>query len=207
MNLTRAIRAAKAPSPWRVGNQVLYDLCRSRPAHNRHEDILAKIWLIGRSYAAAIERRSNKTVGNDDFYIRTVAPKIATSDIDQWITAAKRCKRWSDDSWNTLLDVHLETTQLFNKISGLNKRSLASKYLHFHVPDMFYIYDSRAVKAIQILKSIVGRARRSDTAADGEYRKFAEKCCLLHQHLIERYGTDLTPREIDNLLLYLHGRG
>jgi hypothetical protein len=28
--------------------------------------------------------------------------------------------------------------------SGLNKRSLASKYLHFHVPELFYISDSRA---------------------------------------------------------------
>lgn len=103
MNLTRAIQAAIAPSPWRVGNDVLYSLCRTRPRHIHQGDILAKIWLIGRSYAVAIERRTEKSDENDDFYIDRVAPAIAASDIDRWIKAAKRCDGWSDDSRTTML--------------------------------------------------------------------------------------------------------
>lgn len=100
--------------------------------------------------------------------------------------------------------MHRNTTQLFSSISGLDKRSLASKYLHFHVPKLFYIYDSRAVGGIQILKSIVGRARRSDVIADNEYRKFTEKCFSLRRHLMEVYNADLSLRQLDNLLLYLY---
>jgi hypothetical protein len=37
---------------------------------------------------------------------------------------------------------------LFAAITQREKRSLASKYLHFHVPHVFYLYDSRARRAI-----------------------------------------------------------
>lgn len=54
------VEKALADSAWDMGNQVLYDLCRRHPGHSEPGEILAKIWLIGRSYAAAIERgRSN----------------------------------------------------------------------------------------------------------------------------------------------------
>ncbi len=33
MPLASIIKAAKVPSPWRVGNEVLYELCLTRPAH------------------------------------------------------------------------------------------------------------------------------------------------------------------------------
>jgi len=52
---------------------------------------------------------------------------------------------WFTEGFDTL-DL---TKKLFSKISGLNKRSLASKYLHFHVPELFYISDSRAYDAMR----------------------------------------------------------
>jgi len=206
MPLTEAIRKAKGPSPWRVGNAVLYDLCSSRPEHSQEPDIIAKIWLIGRAYAAAIERRKIKSDENDNFYITKVAPAIAVSAIDEWIRDAKQYDRPCEKSWKTLLRVHHETTQLFSSISGLEKRSLASKYLHFHVPQLFYIYDTRAVKAISMLSGAIKRAGRSSGGVDNEYRKFSEKCLSLHQHVKSNYGASLNPREIDNLLLYVHER-
>lgn len=201
MPLTAAIEAARAPSPWRVGNEVLYKLCRERPAHVDEADVIAKVWLIGRSYAAAIERRKTKSDENDDFYVNTVAPAIAHSPIDAWINRAKQYERPCAESWAALLQVHHDTTQLFSKISGLEKRSLASKYLHFHVPHLFYIYDTRAVEALRFFASVVRRAGRSSVQADNEYRKFAEKCLSLQRHIEEQYGISLTPRELDNLLL------
>jgi hypothetical protein len=47
---------ALAPSIWDLGNQVLYSLCQAHPRHDHSDAIVAKVWLIGRSYAAAIER-------------------------------------------------------------------------------------------------------------------------------------------------------
>lgn len=124
MPLASLIKAAKAPSPWRVGNEVLYELCRTRPAHTDGVDVIAKIWLIGRSYAVAIERRKNKSDENDNFYVNTVAPAILDSSIDTWLKQARRHDKPSIKSLTTLLQVHHKTTQLFSDISGLEKRPL-----------------------------------------------------------------------------------
>lgn len=192
---------AMVPSPWSVGNEVLYELCRSRPTHSDKKNVIAKIWLIGRSYAAAIERRKNKSDENDDFYENIVAPEITASSIDEWINKAKRCVKPCDDSLETLLRVHYDTTELFSKISDLKKRSLASKYLHFHVPHLFYIYDTRAVGALRLLSDVVCRAGKQAMPADNEYRKFAVKCMALHKFIKNEYDMDLSPRELDNLLM------
>ena len=204
MHLASAIEFAQAPSPWRVGNDVLYDLCNARPKHTNEAEVIAKIWLIGRSYAAAIERRREKSEENDEFYVKTVAPAIVRSRIDSWIGEAKRHGQPSVESLPTLLQVHHEMTQLFRKISGLEKRALASKYLHFHVPQLFYIYDTRALEALRVLRKIVGCNRRSTLQTDNEYRKFSEKCLSLQRHVKEEYDASLTPRELDNLLLHIH---
>jgi hypothetical protein len=201
MPLTDLILAAKKPTPWDVGNDVLYDLCCTRPGHAKAEDVIAKIWLIGRSYAAAIERRKGKSEANDDFYVDVVAPMIVNSQIDTWLADARMHEKPSEMSLETILRVHHATVNLFREISGLEKRSLASKYLHFHVPQLFYIYDTRAIEGLRRLSKYTGRASRSRLQADGEYRKFCEKCFALQRHIEDKYRVSLAPRELDNLLL------
>lgn len=204
-DLRAAVELARLPTLWDVGNEVLYELCTKHPRHAEIPAVIAKVWLIGRSYAAAIERRRNKAdEENDDFYVQTVGPAIVRSGIDSWIEAARQYERPSTESFETLLEVHRRTTQLFSEISGLEKRSLASKYLHFHVPRLFYIYDTRAVEALRELSAVVGRAGRATVPADNEYRKFAEKCLSLQQHIEKQFNVWLTPREIDKLLLEVH---
>jgi hypothetical protein len=100
-----------------------------------------------------------------------------------------------------MLDVHCRTTDLFKKISGQRKRSLASKYLHFHVPLMFYIFDNRAVEALRGVSSMVGYQRKAMESGDNDYRKFAENCLGLQEHIEANHGERLTPRQLDNLLL------
>lgn len=200
------IEKALAPSPWDLGNDVLYDLCRSHPTHCEESVVIAKIWLIGRSYAAAIERRLEKTEENDDFYVNSVASAIIKSDIDAWLLDSSQYMTPSIESLPSILDVHWQVTSLFSRISGLEKRSLASKYLHFHQPNLFYIYDTRAVEAIRKLSSIVGRADRAMTPSDNEYRKFSEKCLRLQRHIEAHFGVLLKPREIDKLLLEVYAQ-
>ena len=43
------------------GNQVLYQMCRDHPGHTDTDVISGKMWLIGRAYSAAIERRAGRT--------------------------------------------------------------------------------------------------------------------------------------------------
>lgn len=192
-----------SPSKWDAGNRVLYDLCREHPAHTDDGEVLAKILLIGRVYAAAIERRRNKTDDheNDRFYLDTVAPAIRTSGIDKWLHQARIAVPGTPEGMHALIAVHGQTTRLFSQISDLEKRSLASKYLHFHVPKLFFIYDSRAVEAMREFSDVLPRAARTDGIGDNEYRKFAEKCSALVTYCMDKFGLCPLPRQIDNLLL------
>ncbi|QLH71293.1 hypothetical protein [Rhodopseudomonas palustris] len=198
-----AILEAKAGTPWDTCNKILYELCERYPAHTDRGAVVAKILIIGRAYAAAIERRKNKTAAdqNDDFYLTSVAPAVMNSEIDQWLREARAATPGTQDGSRTLLMIHGKVTELFSRISDLEKRSLASKYLHFHVPQLFYIYDTRAVKAMRHFAYLVPRASRTDGTSDHEYRKFVEKCAHLVAHIRREFGLKLSPRQLDNLLL------
>jgi hypothetical protein len=205
---SRVLRAM-SPSKWDTSNNVLYDLCSRHPAHIDDGQVLAKILLIGRVYAAAIERRRNKEDDheNDRFYTDAVAPAIRSSDIDEWLQRARTAVPGTPHGTQVLMEVHGQTTRLFSDISDLEKRSLASKYLHFHVPGLFFIYDSRAVEAIRKFSEILPRATRTEGIGDNEYRKFAEKCLALVAYCQAQFGLRLLPRQVDNLLLKVNEGG
>ena len=61
---------------WKLANDTLYNLCNKYPLHTNADEIVAKMWLIGRSYAAAIERRTNADGFSGDFYYDAVAPEL-----------------------------------------------------------------------------------------------------------------------------------
>jgi hypothetical protein len=199
----RDVLSAIKPSPWDFGNSILYDLCREYPHHNNEDEIIAKVWLIGRSYAAAIERRKNVEVdvSGDGFYISTVAPVIRKSKIDSWLEPLCNLDQVDNESLSQILKVHFDVMSLFRKISGLEKRSLASKYLHFHFPELFFMYDSRASYGVSRLSEITGRSSRSAGEYDITYSKFCEKCLKIGEYVSNEFGTQLTNRQLDILLL------
>jgi hypothetical protein len=187
---------------WDLGNKVLYDLCLLHPHHKTDEEIVAKVWLIGRSYAAAIERR--KTVALDPtgdlFYEETVLPFIKTSPIDDWFDSLKE-----QATPENAIRIHFKLMTLFKEISGLDKRSLASKYLHFHFKDLFFIYDSRAMAAIRLATSDSKRQPHEflPNESDPEYADFFQRCLWLKQDLRARCGCELSPRDLDKVLTYI----
>lgn len=197
----REVEAAKSPSVWDLGNRVLYDACKTYPNHRDDAEIIGKIWLIGRAYAAAIERRKKVEETGDRFYEKTVATAIRKSKIDTWIgSIGEGGSPGSPDS----IAVHKRVMDLFQSITGLEKRSLASKYLHFHKPDVFFIYDSRAKRAISQVVPRLNRIPEIDTRKfDMEYKSFVRRCVWLHQHIEHTYGVQLTPRELDKVLLLI----
>jgi hypothetical protein len=186
--------------PWVLGNSVLYKLCKDHPLHKTDEEITAKIWLIGRAYAASVERRKNKNNINDDFYSEVVIPQIKKSSIDKWI---RNCK--SEKTKEVCLSAHKKTTDLFKNISGLEKRSLASKYLHFHLPDLFFLYDSRASNGINVLFRELGigkiRIRVAENNFDKSYTLFYNKCLRAQSEIRKQYGILLSCRQLDTLLI------
>lgn len=174
-------------------------MCGANPGHEQDQIIIGKIWLIGRTCAAAIERRrTTEGALGDAFYETVVATKIRESQIDSWFDAVRSSEA---DDLALHFEVHRDVMELFRTISGLDKRSLASKYLHFHFPQHFYIYDSRAQNVISELTKPVGKRVPNLREHDNMYTRFSLRCRSLHQRLEMQIGTPLSIREFDKVLL------
>jgi hypothetical protein len=193
------IEFAKKRGIWDLGNRVLYDLCKAYPDHKGDDAIVAKVWLIGRSYSAQIERRRNAKEIGDDFYEYTVARAIRESDIDLWISTLGKTE--GPGSPKTI-EVHKKLMELFRSVAGLEKRSLASKYLHFHRPDVFFIYDSRARRSIMKMVPRIKQIPDIETKVfDPDYKDFVRRCIWLRNYIKGSFGKSLSPRELDKLLI------
>ena len=201
------IKQCQKSNPWTFGNNVLYRLCSENPKHIKDDIIIAKVWLIGRSYAAAIERgRSNaleNNVSSEEFQTVLVVDAFKNSDIDSRLgVLAKR--PLSYETAPLALEAHNMIMLRIHTITGLEKRSLCSKYLHFHLPGHFFLYDSRATQAIGKYVSRIPpefKPRTENGKFDNVYSNFFYKALVLRENIYQEYGILMTPRQIDNLLL------
>lgn len=201
-----------ADDPWRIGNEVLYTLCKQHPDHKDDAATIAKVWLIGRAYSAALERGRGDAVGagvsSDAFYVEHVTEALRTSDLDDRVAQLPSNEPLSDSHVLGVLDTHEYLTRIFEQLTGKGKRSLASKYLHFHRPQLFFLWDSRASTTVgkltsrsQPLHEAVGEA-----VGDPDYRLFVGKALALREDIKSRFHKELSPRQIDRLLLLVHAR-
>jgi hypothetical protein len=190
--------ALESRGVWDLANEVLYKLCADHPGHTDVSAIIAKTWLIGRTYAAAVERRRVKgKFAGDAFYEKCVAPKIRNSPIDSWL---QELKTKSGKDGQIAVAIHKKLTDLLSEITGLNKRSFASKYLHFHFPNRFFLYDSRADKSARQLVKL-DRKRTTVADVDPDYSDFCARCDQLIHDIRSLIGKAPTPRELDKVLL------
>jgi hypothetical protein len=197
------------PSPWDLGNSVLYQFCQLHFEHKRLDEIIAKAWLIGRSYAAAVERRRNNNAISDDFYVNIVAPTIQKSHIDFDLVSLRQHRKITSSNAVEILRLHHYLVKTLEPITGLEQRAFCSKYLHFHMPSLFFIYDSRALTAMRTFVSRVPKDLAhivGSTEIDTDYAKFVAKCLALRNLIAEEYECDLTTRQLDNLLLNVANR-
>ena len=199
------IRQALGDKSWDLGNRFLYSMCRDHPHHARSDEIIAKIWLIGRSYSAAIERRKFASADSDSFYTTVVAPQIKRSDLRHWLGKIPRGLTASDTTAPKAISTHKMTMDLFRTISGSNKRSLASKYLHFHRPGLFFLYDRRSCQGIRLATPDVKHVHDKIEAPvfDKEYLRFYRRCLWLRNRIRREFRRSLSPRSIDKILLHV----
>jgi len=73
--------------------------------------------------------------------------------------------------------------------------------LHFHFPQRFYIYDSRAYKVICELTEPVGKRIPNLRDHDDVYARFFIRCGDLSQRLAAQLEQRLSMREFDKVLL------
>lgn len=102
------------------------------------------------------------------------------------------------------LKVHKKFTDLLSEITGLQKRSFASKYLHFHFRSRFFIYDARAEKSVGELVNDQRPNRHfseGKRSSDAAYARFFSRCEQLSRGIRDLIGRDLDPREVDKVLL------
>lgn len=194
-------------SRYRDANQVLYRMVQEWPENTDPNKVVAKFWIIGRTYAAVVERRSNKATTPGDFYYDYVAPRICESELDAKIAAvkAKNYEEVSEESIRDILDLHGYLVGILKGLTGKDKRSLASKYLHFHLPDLVFIYDSRVSKVIGEFVDGKVKVPNKDPNWDEVYAKFVYKVFEIYKTLRrEDYHSengDTLPRVIDTFLL------
>lgn len=190
-------------------NRILYRMCEENPLHNDSDVITGKIMIIGRTYAAAIERRKaseeEELLGTESFYDDVVGPQMLGigDDLDSQLNNLRDSKLSVRDDLVDILVLHKFLVDTFWNISHLEKHSLASKYLHFHCPNKFFIYDSRAHNAIN---KIVQRPDKSSLARlngkiDEVYGDFVIRMIELQEHFETLLGKRYSPRELDSFLL------
>lgn len=199
--LDKYLSEARKYFTWKLGNDCLYSLCKNNPQHKRVDEVVAKLWLIGRSYAAALERRKNKRKNDQEFYEFIAAPAIIESELDAKLKSLGKFSSISEDSLQTITEVHGYLTGLFYRLTNQYKVSLASKYLHFHFPKHFFLLDSRALKGLRLLAK--GMRVSINFQDDYWYGHFSAKLIKICQYINDKWCIHLTAREIDTLLLMI----
>ena len=202
------IYSLEKKSIWDFSNQILYDLCKNNFRHDKIEQILTKVLFIGRIYAAAVERfkKAENSANVEELY-NSVGNILKGSELDVQLAGLTKYENINDGNINEILHTHFYLIRLLEEISKHKKRSFCSKYLHFHLPHLFFIYDSKADAALRKLKLNIPNDLNSiikdDEYIDNDYATFFCKCYNLKAQIKRDYNIDLTNRQIDNLLLRL----
>lgn len=197
-------------NPWKLSNDILYKICEDYPSNTDKDAVLAKTLIIGRVYSAALERGvgEKKTKGGD-FYIKSVFPKVS-SFFSSTVVISKLNYLMSSVDFNVAIEVHGMLVKSLHGLRKSNKISFASKYLDFHYPNRFYIFDSRARKAIGILNHHFNNGERlsqqhkinSSKNVNREYLSFVSKCELLREKVrIYSQRNELSIRDFDTILI------
>lgn len=196
-----------------VGNEVLYKMCREHRKHIDKSEIIAKVWIIGRSYAVSIERGKKekmviKTDISDNFF-KEVADIFIKKKLDELLSKIGDNESLTEDKISVILETHKKVMQFIHcNITGDNKRSFVSKYLHFHFPELFFIYDSRVAGVIDKtfseisiptndMKKLWGTLGERDDA----YARFFVKCFYFWK-FCKNNGVLLSIRQIDSFLIH-----
>lgn len=146
-------------------NSLLYRLCEIEPQHTDAGIVAAKAGLIGSFYSASPKRGIGPSRGetNVDFFDR-LGSFVCRSPVDDWLDEARQQGSLSCQNLHRLADIHRLFDQLI--VSFINnewnrgtsnrtahsRTSFSSKYLHFHVPGGFPIYDSVILQKFKLTR-------------------------------------------------------
>lgn len=190
-----------------LSDKILYKMTNDYYSNRDVNIIVSKLMIIGKTYSAALERVKDK--GKIVNYY-DVAAAISNSNIEDNIEKLKKCWKLDDNTMVEVLKLHKKLTDIFENYTGLEKRSLASKYLHFHLPNIVFIYDSRVSSVIGEFvngrcdyKKKIENTGTSLDDIDGEYANFCYKAYEIYKAISNKskFSEEPTPRYIDRILI------
>jgi hypothetical protein len=170
--------------------RALYDLCFMYRHHRRDEIVADKLRLITRLYTDSLSWPGKA------FCAESTAHNLTQSPVDHWFGAISTAEHLDS---GLLLELHKRLMGVFSDISEDEARSLASKYLHFHFPELFFVYDTRIATAISLLmEGDCGFLALAEF--DPAYGRFHACCRKLTERITPLVGRRLSPRELDRVL-------
>lgn len=168
--------------------RALYELCFLHRHHLRDDIVADKLRLIGRLYA---DQGAGLGLSPEHG-----AHRLTRSSVDRWFGALATAE---DMQTALLLELHKRVMDLFADLPEETARSLASKYLHFHFPELFPVYDAAVDRASAALsEGACGFLALAES--DAVYGEFHARCRKLGERLGREIGRRLSPRELDRVL-------
>lgn len=138
---------------WGLVDKVLYDLCAAYPGHDERAVVTAKIAIVGRVYAAGLERRVTPPAGRQAIEVIGEYAHGHGGEIDEIVHGLDEVgEPLSASAMTTVVAQHGRLTTLLQGVAtdGKAPRSFASKYLHFH-RSVVPIYDEYARRSLSRL--------------------------------------------------------
>jgi len=219
------------------GNEILYNMCEEELLHDNVNIVEGKLWLIGRSYSASPERCQGKKAETsakiknktDSDFFTEIAKIIVkkSSSIDNEIKTLREYQYKYDGSESDaiILNRTIKLISSFNELiknasdeynkqerKAKNNISFASKYLHFHLPDLVYILDTYSENnakkhpsnhwAVKVKNDSLSKNFKFDFASP--YKRYAEhvvRCYDIAKRLQQKGEKHYSPRTVDNILM------
>ncbi len=184
------------------GNYVLYRMCAEQPMHTNVQIVGDKIWIIGTSYACDVRRGAGELNTKDENFLYKIARTICKESVDEWLKSVRDI----NDQELTMANIehslkcHKQVMSLLMDLTRLNRRSFVSKYLHFHVPNAFFIYDSTAHKKVWEETKGMTISNKRPRGYDNVYADFCIRCLYYRDEVLKE---KISPRAIDMKLLPL----
>lgn len=191
----------KAQAWWdyELGRETLYEMCDRFPGQEDVRHTISKLWLIGRSHAAALERRRAPKPTDQPY--RETATAIAKDEVFRtMVTSLRDVDEAAAYTTAVLHDIHEAAdhlARLFQKTTRTFKISLATKYLHFHAPSV-PIFDSLSEESLAWL---VADDDVPDDFPKTRYGGQLARFAVVRRRLSEA-GIKTTAATLDIFLLY-----
>lgn len=170
-------------------SRALYDLCFIQRDHLRDEVVSDKLRMMMRLYA-------EQGLLPGGFSLEAASHALRRSCVDCWFSAVATAECLDTP---LILALHKRVMNLFPELQDTEARALASRYLHFHFPELFFIHDSRVEAVALVLTRGEGGFLAMDEY-DPVYGRYFASCLRLTALLEPLVGRRPSPRELDRVL-------